>query len=148
MTKNHASISTKPISSGGGRVDLLEPRYTAAEREQLEELQSRINVARQVLHYRLALGLSQDELGRLAGTKQSRISELELMDGNLRFDTLDRIARVLGLAVTLVRRDQVPALPATRGKQFMYRINATAKLPSTSPYKWEGNNPFMATAHG
>lgn len=129
-------------------MDLLEPQYTTAQWEQLEELRSRVNVARQVLHYRLSLGLTQDELGKKAGTKQSRISEVELMEGNLRFDTLDRIARVLGLAITLVRRVEVPAFPAAHGTPPMYRIRAMAELPGTTPHKWEGNNPFMATAHG
>lgn len=85
-------------------MDLLDPKYTDLERSDLEDLRSYINVARTVLDTRLSLGLTQQELGKMAGTKQSRISEIEALKGNLRFDTLDRVARALGLMVTLVPR--------------------------------------------
>ena len=85
-------------------MDLLRPEYTDQERARLAELESYLNISRAVLRNRLDQGLSQDELGKAAGTKQSRISELEAMRANPRLDTLDRIARVLGLAVGLIPR--------------------------------------------
>ena len=94
-------VSTK----SGERMDLLNPEYTEADRELLESMRSRLNVAHEIFDARVALGLTQAELGKEAGTKQSRVSELEAMKGNVRFDTLDRIARVLGLMVTLTARE-------------------------------------------
>jgi DNA-binding XRE family transcriptional regulator len=104
MTKNNVSTCTGPDRKGV-RVDLLEPRYTDSERALVEGLQSRINVARALLGARVATGLTQAEVGRAAGTKQSRVSEIEAMKGNPRLDTLDRLAAVLGLAVALVPRE-------------------------------------------
>lgn len=83
-----------------------ELNFTAAEREELEALRSRVNVARAISFARVDQGLSQDELGRKAGTKQSRVSEIENLDGNPRFDTLDRISRALGLMIDLVPRER------------------------------------------
>lgn len=78
--------------------------YSTSELAQLDELRSRVNVAKSIASARIDRGLTQDELGRMAGTKQSRISEVESMGGNPRFDTLDRISRALGLMVMLVPR--------------------------------------------
>jgi transcriptional regulator with XRE-family HTH domain len=94
-------------------MDLLRPEYTEKHREAADRLRSRLNVAGSLLDARLALGLTQEELGKLAGTKQSRVSEIEAMKGNVRFDTLDRIARIVGLAIDLVPRR--PAQPVPSG---------------------------------
>lgn len=87
-------------------MDLFELRYpiTDEERALSEALRSRVGVARTLLDWRLKLGLTQEELGKRAGTKQSRVSEIEALKGNPRFDTLDRIATVLGLMITLIPR--------------------------------------------
>ena len=87
----------------------LNPPLTAREREIGEELRSRTNVANAIASHRIDRGLTQDELGRRAGTKQSRISEIESLQGNVRFDTLDRIARKLNLMITLVPRVETVA---------------------------------------
>jgi len=94
------------------RLDLLRTPYTGEEQARLESLRSRINVARAILDARLSAGLSQEEVGKAAGTKQSRVSEIEGMKGNPQLDTLDRIGRVLGLMVALVPVVGIePALP-------------------------------------
>lgn len=85
-------------------MDLLEPRYDQANQVRLEDLRSRVNVARALLAARVSHGLTQAELGKAAGTKQSRVSEIEAMKGNPRFDTLDRVSREVGLMVALVPR--------------------------------------------
>jgi transcriptional regulator with XRE-family HTH domain len=77
---------------------------TTEEKESVERLRSRMNVGRLIARWRMRRRLTQDQLARLAGTKQSRISELESLNGNVRFDTLDRISRALGLEVTLQER--------------------------------------------
>jgi transcriptional regulator with XRE-family HTH domain len=77
------------------------PPLTDEELVMVEQLRSRTNVANRVASYRVKMGLTQDELGRRA-----RISEIESLRGNVRFDTLDRIARELGLMIDLVPRSQ------------------------------------------
>ncbi len=80
--------------------------YRKEDRSRYERLLSFINVSKRILAKRLELGLSQDALGRAVGSKQSKISEIEQMKGNPRFDTLDRIARELGLVIDLVPIEQ------------------------------------------
>lgn len=99
----------------------LNPPFDERERELLEELRSRTNVANAVASARVRLGLTQKELGTRAGTKQSRISELEGLQGNLRFDTLDRITRVLGLMIDLVPRVDTIAIASTSSRARPYR---------------------------
>jgi transcriptional regulator with XRE-family HTH domain len=82
------------------------PPLTDEELVMVEQLRSRTNVANRVASYRVKMGLTQDELGRRAKSKQARISEIESLRGNVRFDTLDRIARELGLMIDLVPRSQ------------------------------------------
>jgi len=85
---------------------MLERKYphTEAERAALDRLRSRMNVSRMIVRRRMQLGLTQDEIARRAGTKQSRISEIESLAGNVRFDTLDRLTRAMGLEITLQPR--------------------------------------------
>lgn len=77
---------------------------SAEEKEAVERLRSRMNVGRAIARWRMRRKLTQEEVARRAGTKQSRISELESLHGNVRFDTLDRITRALGLEITLQER--------------------------------------------
>ena len=107
MTKRNESIPILPAVLGGTRIDLFEPKYEQADRDLLEELQSRLNVAKTLIQTRVAMGLSQQELGARAGTNQARVSELEAMKGNLRFDTLDRVSRAAGLMITLAPRQAI-----------------------------------------
>ena len=98
----------------------LNPPLTQREREIVDELRSRTNVANAIASARIWLGLTQDELGKRAGTKQSRISELESLRGNVRFDTLDRIARKLNLMITLVPRVETVAKVETATTAIPY----------------------------
>ena len=77
---------------------------TEAELSEAEGLRSRMNVGRLLVRWRMKFGLTQKQLAERAGTKQSRISEVETLGGNVRFDTLDRIARALDLEITLQPR--------------------------------------------
>lgn len=108
--------------------------YTAREMLRLEALRSRINVARAISIARVEHGLTQDELGRQAGTKQSRVSEVEGMRGNLRFDTLDRITRTLGLMIDLVPRERPVALafPSAAPVRRLAEIQVQATGSSTA----------------
>jgi len=84
--------------------------YRPEDHERRRLLRSYLNVSMRILSKRMELGLSQGSLGRAAGSKQSKISEIELMKGNPRFDTLDRIALELGLAIDLVPRESAVAV--------------------------------------
>jgi DNA-binding Xre family transcriptional regulator len=80
-------------------------------RAAIEQLSSRMNVGRLIVRYRARRRWSQHDLALRAGTKQSRVSELETLSGNVRFDTLDKIASALGLEVTLQER----GIPVSQG---------------------------------
>lgn len=73
-------------------------------------LRSRINVGRLIMNARIGRNMTQEALARLAGTKQSRISEIETLEHNCRFETLDKIALALGMEITLQPRIAVMRL--------------------------------------
>jgi transcriptional regulator with XRE-family HTH domain len=87
------------------RKGLLKPKYSSTDRRLIEEMRSRTAVANALLSARLALGYSQADLAFRAVTTQSRISEIEGMTGNPRFETLDRVSRAVGLMIALVPRE-------------------------------------------
>lgn len=103
MTKNSGSTSTTGDAKMA-RQDPSRPVYTQSELAEMEVLQAKVNVARALLRRRIVLGLTQYEVAARAGTKQSRVSELEAMKGNPRFDTLDRVSRALDLVIDLLPR--------------------------------------------
>lgn len=90
---------------------MMEPDFPRSpeELDAFERLRSRMNVGRLLVRWRMRLGLTQEEVARRAGTKQSRISEIETLQGNVRFDTLDAITRAVGLEITLRPRSNYPA---------------------------------------
>lgn len=128
MTKNNDPTSINTSAEGGAVTNLLVPRHTPKDRDRFEKLRSRINVARAILAARVERGLTQGELGKVAGTKQSRVSEIEAMKGNPRLETLDRIARPLGLMVTLVPRDGQGLIP----KGYRDKYEASTKYTVTN----------------
>jgi len=106
-----------------------------AERAAFEALRSRMNVGRLIAHWRMKRGLTQDGLAQIAGTKQSRISELEGLRGNVRFDTLDKISRALGLEITLQPRttEKMKATAARPGAVYVRTRVGTSRQPSIPP---------------
>lgn len=123
---------------------LCDPGRSPAADAARDEILSHINVARMILSTRLDQGLTQEELGRAAGTKQSRISEIEALKGNPRFDTLDRIAKVLGLMIALVPRGERP--PVKVEPPQVYQMSLWGEVT------WEGTftatSNHMSGAHG
>ncbi len=107
-TRKRESICTMTIARSDRRTGLLKANYSGADLALVEGMRSGLAVANALHSARLALGLSQADLALQAGTKQSRISEIEGMTGNPRFDTLDRVSRAVGLMITLVPREPVP----------------------------------------
>ena len=79
---------------------------TPEVRSAIERLRSRMNIGRLIVAARMRHGLTQAEIARRAGTKQGRVSELETLSGNATLETLDKIAMVLDLEVTLQERTQ------------------------------------------
>lgn len=55
-------------------------------------------------------GISQRELSQLAGVPQSHISKIESGNVDLRVSSLNELARALGLELTLVPRNVLPAV--------------------------------------
>ncbi len=97
------------------RRDLREPELEGSPRvgewaAASRRLALRHSIARLMLSARASRAWSQAELARRAGTTQARISDVENASGNLRLDTLERLAEALGL--TLEVR---PAGRAARG---------------------------------
>lgn len=111
----------------------LDKPQSSQVRDAVQRLRSWINVARIVSDARMERGLSQAEVARLAGTKQSRVSELETLSGNLRFKTLDSIASALGLEVTLQRKTIALSVVAhqTPGTQACVKVFASNSLDAT-----------------
>lgn len=74
----------------------------AAKRDLLRE--TALLVGNALFDARTDLDLSQAELARRAGTRQSRISQIETGNGNVRFATLHKVAHAAGLTITLAPR--------------------------------------------
>ena len=64
----------------------------------------RHSIARLVVSERATRGWPQAALARRAGTTQARVSASENGQGNLRLDTLQRVAEALGLALVVQAR--------------------------------------------
>ncbi len=76
--------------------DFKAQRLTDPEvRKEYEALEPQFRLTRDILLRRSELNLSQMELAKLVGTKQSAISRLERGDGNITINTLCRIADAL-----------------------------------------------------
>ena len=97
--------------------------YRPEDRERYERLLSFLNISKRILRRRSELGLSQEALGKMAGSNQAKISDIELMKGNPRLKTLDNIARNLGLVVDLVPMESV-ALPKSITQQPFFTEHA------------------------
>ena len=65
--------------------------------QEKDTLKTLLNIAEDILEARLERGMSQTELARLAGTKQSNISRLESGIGNPTIALLERIGKALNV---------------------------------------------------
>ena len=68
---------------------------------EFQTLEEHYRLARNVITRRKALGLSQGQLAAAAGIHQSDLSRIEHGRANPTFDTLDALARALGVHVCL-----------------------------------------------
>lgn len=65
---------------------------------------ARVSIARSILEERLAAGLSQEELARLAGVRQETVSRLESGKHSPTVRTVEKIDRVLQKALGKARK--------------------------------------------
>ena len=86
--------------------DLLTPKYTDSDRRILDEMESRLNISRALVEARVALGMSCQDVAIYATTAYATVAAVEGADANPKLETLDRIARAVGLVVTLVPSKQ------------------------------------------
>jgi len=101
------------------RRQLMQDPEVAAVQEQL---QPKLDLARQVLDLRLKRGWTQQELAERAGTKQANISRLENARLNPSVDTLQKIARAFGVELAVI-------LIPTPSERPAYRVIAPALEP-------------------
>lgn len=80
---------------------------------------------------RIAQALSQRALSKLAGVPQSHISKIESNQVDLRLSSLIAIATALGLEVTLVPRQAMPAVQSIARQSLPSLRNP--RLHATSP---------------
>lgn len=81
--------------------ELARGPLTQRGKEASERLRSRVAIAKAIIEARLQKNWTQLQLAEAAGTKQSRISELEGIRGNPTLETIDRVAGVLELELSL-----------------------------------------------
>lgn len=89
--------TTMPKRDFNKEPELESRKREGAWAESAIRLRLRHVIARAVLEARLTQGLTQGELAKRAGTKQSRISEIETASGNPRLDTLEKVTSALDL---------------------------------------------------
>lgn len=99
-------------------------RKTAADlaRPVAKSRNSRFEIAKAIIEARLERRWTQSDLAREAGTKQSRISELESARGNPTIETVERVAAVLGLELQLRPQSPIAVHSYQRQKQTLAPI--------------------------
>jgi ribosome-binding protein aMBF1 (putative translation factor) len=83
-------------------VGQIESAATPEERRELEAARARFRIGSRLLQERLAAGLTQKQLANASGVDQGDISRIERGEGNPTTETLDALARPLGVALELV----------------------------------------------
>lgn len=82
---------------------------------------------------RMSLGITQKELAERAGLSQGFMSDIEKSD-NLRYQTLEKIARALGMDVAGLLTARIPGeMPVVRNEKAARAIALVAKVPAGGP---------------
>jgi ribosome-binding protein aMBF1 (putative translation factor) len=68
----------------------------------------RLSIAREIARARVQKNMTQEQLAELAGTRQSRISELENLQGDPQIGTVQQVAHALGLELRLIPARKTP----------------------------------------
>ncbi len=66
------------------------------------------DIARRIVERRREMGLRQEDLARLAGVSRARVIAIEQGSPALQIDKLRRVLDVLGLVLTVERREPPP----------------------------------------
>lgn len=80
----------------------VEGQSTTEERRDLEAARARFKIGSRVLQERLAAGLTQRQLADASGIAQADISRIERGQSNPTTETLQALARPLGVTLELV----------------------------------------------
>ncbi|MCU5744934.1 MULTISPECIES: helix-turn-helix domain-containing protein [Bacillus] len=84
-----------------------EKSITALDKSEMEQ----INLISQLVNRRIELGLTQTELAKRSGLKQSAIARMESIEGAIpRLDTLEKVIRALGMKIMLVEDENAATL--------------------------------------
>ncbi|MFA6190128.1 MAG: helix-turn-helix transcriptional regulator [Candidatus Staskawiczbacteria bacterium] len=82
--------------------DLLKKELKNPEfKKRFDEYGRQLEVAYQILQLRKRKGMSQAQLAKKIGTKQSNIARMESGQQNFSMDTLEKIANALGLDLNI-----------------------------------------------
>lgn len=101
--KNHSPVGTSHAEGMKKRA-----RKNAAYRAALEEQQPYEQFARLVIHKRMQLGLTQEELAKRMGTSHSVISRVESGQHRFSFTTMRKLARALDTHLVYGFQDEAP----------------------------------------
>jgi ribosome-binding protein aMBF1 (putative translation factor) len=86
----------------------IEHAASPEERQELEAARARYRIGARLLQQRLAGGLTQKELAAASGVDQADISRIERGESNPTTETLDALARPLGVTLDLVVDARAP----------------------------------------
>jgi ribosome-binding protein aMBF1 (putative translation factor) len=76
---------------------LQNPEFRAAYKAE----DKRIELALQIIKLRERRGMTQANLTKAIGTRQANVSRVERFDSNLALDTLEKVARALGVKLKI-----------------------------------------------
>jgi ribosome-binding protein aMBF1 (putative translation factor) len=93
--------SKNPIGTTATQARSRRARQSSEYRAEQERLAQFEELARLVIRHRAALGISQEELARRVGTSHSAISRIESGRHKTSVETLQRLARALGVRLVL-----------------------------------------------
>jgi ribosome-binding protein aMBF1 (putative translation factor) len=110
MTRKNLSPIGASHSEAMQKRALQSPAYKAALEEQLPYEQ----FARLVIHKRMQLGLTQEELAKRMGTSHSVISRLESGQHRFSFATMRKLARALDTHLVYGFQDEAPDAESRR----------------------------------
>ncbi len=103
-----APKTSSPIGTSHSEAMQKRARKSAAYRAALEEQLPYEEFARLVIHKRMQLGLTQEQLADRMGTSHSVISRLESGQHRFSFATMRKLARALETHLVYGFQDEVP----------------------------------------
>jgi ribosome-binding protein aMBF1 (putative translation factor) len=107
--KNDSPIGSTHADGMGKRA-----RKSAAYKAALEEQKPYEDFARLVIHKRMQLGLTQEELAQRMGTSHSVVSRLESGQHRFSFATMRKLAKALDTHLVYGFQDEAPSSESRR----------------------------------